>query len=139
MERNTKDQSDCWQVAGPIGLSLLFELQPMKTKSLLQIGIVDSDGLHEQELIDGCRAGTWKAGLPHLSPDTRSLFQNKIGTVGWHTIFGAAGLRWTKLLAGGNNSCLSQALTDVPQDGSPSRLSRRLSVPQSRLSISNHG
>jgi hypothetical protein len=42
----------------------------------------------EQELIDGCRAGTWKAGLPYLSPDTRSLFQNKIGTVGWHTIFG---------------------------------------------------
>jgi hypothetical protein len=53
----------------------------MKTRSLLQIGIVDSDGLHEQELIDGCRAGTWKAGLPHLSPDTRSLFQNKIGTL----------------------------------------------------------
>jgi len=95
--------------------------------------------LHEQELINGCGAGTWKAGLPHLSPDTRSLFQNKIGTVGWHTIVGAAGLRWTKWLAGGNNSCLSQALTDVPQDGSPSRLSRRLSVPQSRLSISNHG
>ena len=42
---------------------------------------------HEQELIDGYRAGTWKAGFPHLSPDTRSLFQDKIGTVKWQSIF----------------------------------------------------
>lgn len=48
---------------------------------------------HEQELIDGYRAGTWKAGFPHLSPDTRSLFQKKIGTMTWQTIFG----RWPAL------------------------------------------
>ena len=42
---------------------------------------------HEQELIDGYRAGTWKAGFPHLAPDTRSLFRNKIGTLTWRTIF----------------------------------------------------
>ena len=48
---------------------------------------------HEQELIDGYRTGTWKAGFPHLSPDTRSLFQKKIGTVPWQTIFG----RWPAL------------------------------------------
>ena len=42
---------------------------------------------HEQELIDGYRAGTWKAGFPHLPPDTRSLFRKKIGTVKWQTIF----------------------------------------------------
>jgi hypothetical protein len=41
---------------------------------------------HEQELIDGYRAGTWKAGFPHLSTDTRSLFREKIGTVRWQTI-----------------------------------------------------
>ena len=42
---------------------------------------------HEQELIDGYRAGTWKAGFPHLSADTRSLFRGRIGTVKWQTIF----------------------------------------------------
>jgi hypothetical protein len=84
------------KLPGPLASRYSLNFNPLKTKSLLQIGIVDSNGLQEQELIDGCRAGTWKAGLPHLSPATRSLFQNKIGTVGWHTIFGAAGLRWTK-------------------------------------------
>lgn len=42
---------------------------------------------HEQELVDGYRAGTWKAGFPHLSSDTRSLFRDKIGLVKWQTIF----------------------------------------------------
>ena len=36
---------------------------------------------HEQELVDGYRAGTWKAGFPHLSADTRLLFRQKIGTL----------------------------------------------------------
>jgi hypothetical protein len=42
---------------------------------------------HEQELVDGYRAGTWKAGFPHLSESTRLLFRQKIGTVRWETIF----------------------------------------------------
>ncbi len=42
---------------------------------------------HEQELVDGYRAGTWKAGFPHLSEDTRLLFRQKIGTVRWQAIF----------------------------------------------------
>ena len=41
---------------------------------------------HEQELIDGYRAGTWKAGFPHLATKTRALFQQKIGTVTWQLI-----------------------------------------------------
>jgi len=41
---------------------------------------------HEQELVDGYRAGTWKAGFPHLSEDTRLSFRQKIGTVRWQTI-----------------------------------------------------
>jgi hypothetical protein len=41
---------------------------------------------HEQELVDGYRAGTWKAGFPHLSEDTRLLFRQKIGTVRWQII-----------------------------------------------------
>ena len=49
---------------------------------------------HEQELIDGYRAGTWKAGYPHLSVETRLLFRQKIGTVRWQTIF----RRWPALL-----------------------------------------
>ncbi len=48
---------------------------------------------HEQELVDGYRAGTWKAGIPHLSADTRLLFQKKIGTVKWQSIF----RRWPAL------------------------------------------
>jgi hypothetical protein len=50
---------------------------------------------HEQELIGGYRAGTWKAGFPHLSSDTRSLFRQKIGTVKWQTIFD----RWPAIMA----------------------------------------
>jgi len=42
---------------------------------------------HEQELISGYRAGTWKAGFPHLPMDVRTIFQRKIGTVRWSTIF----------------------------------------------------
>lgn len=42
---------------------------------------------HEQELIDGYRAGTWKAGFPHLQMDVRTIFQRKIGTVRWSTVF----------------------------------------------------
>lgn len=41
---------------------------------------------HKQELVDGYSAGTWKAGFPHLSADTRLLFRQKIGTVRWQTI-----------------------------------------------------
>ena len=41
---------------------------------------------HEQELVDGYRAGTWKAGLPHLSVDTRLLFRQKIGALRWQAI-----------------------------------------------------
>jgi hypothetical protein len=41
---------------------------------------------HEQELIDGYRAGTWKAGFPHLSEDTRLLFRQKIGTLRWRIV-----------------------------------------------------
>jgi hypothetical protein len=41
---------------------------------------------HEQELIDGYRAGTWKAGFPHSSADTRLLFRQKIGTLRWQII-----------------------------------------------------
>jgi hypothetical protein len=41
---------------------------------------------HEQELVTGYRAGTWKAGFPHLTPDVRAIFQRKIGTVRWKTI-----------------------------------------------------
>jgi hypothetical protein len=48
---------------------------------------------HEQELIDGYRAGTWKAGFPHLAAKTRSLFQQKIGTVTWQLIL----RRWPEL------------------------------------------
>jgi hypothetical protein len=48
---------------------------------------------HEQELISGYRAGTWKAGFPHLSADTRAMFRQKIGTVTWQTIFD----RWPEL------------------------------------------
>jgi hypothetical protein len=48
---------------------------------------------HEQELVDGYRAGSWKAGLPHLSEETRFLFRQKIGTVRWQTIF----RRWPAL------------------------------------------
>jgi hypothetical protein len=48
---------------------------------------------HEQELINGYRAGTWKAGFPHLSADTRAIFQKKIGTVTWQSIFD----RWPAL------------------------------------------
>jgi len=42
---------------------------------------------HEQELISGYRAGTWRAGFPHLSADVRAIFQRKIGTVRWNTVF----------------------------------------------------
>ena len=49
---------------------------------------------HEQELIDGYRAGTWKAGFPHLPADTRVVFQQKIGTLTWQTIF----RRWPGLM-----------------------------------------
>jgi hypothetical protein len=42
---------------------------------------------HEQELVYGYRAGTWKAGLPHLSEEARVLFRQKIGTVRWQAIF----------------------------------------------------
>jgi len=49
---------------------------------------------HEQELIDGYRAGTWKAGFPHLPADTRVVFQQKIGTLTWPTIF----RRWPGLM-----------------------------------------
>jgi hypothetical protein len=45
---------------------------------------------HELELVNGYRAGTWKAGLPHLSEDVRQFFRKKIGTVTWKTILG----RW---------------------------------------------
>jgi hypothetical protein len=41
---------------------------------------------HEQELVDGYRAGTWKAGFPHLSAETRLLFRQKIGTLRWQII-----------------------------------------------------
>ena len=43
---------------------------------------------HERKLVDGYRAGTWKAGFPHLSEDVRQLFRGKIGTVTWKTILG---------------------------------------------------
>lgn len=42
---------------------------------------------HEQELIEGYRDGTWKAGFPHLPRDKRSLFRGKIGTLKWQKIF----------------------------------------------------
>jgi hypothetical protein len=48
---------------------------------------------HEQELISGYRAGTWKAGFPHLPADVRAIFQRKIGTVKWSALFD----HWTEL------------------------------------------
>jgi len=42
---------------------------------------------HEQALVDGYRLGTWTAGFPHLPPDTRARFKQKIGTVRWQRIF----------------------------------------------------
>ncbi len=42
---------------------------------------------HESALVDGYRTGTWNAGWPHLSTETRSLFRGKIGTLTWATIF----------------------------------------------------
>jgi len=42
---------------------------------------------HEQELISGYRAGTWKAGFPHLPMDVRTILQRKIGTLRWSTVF----------------------------------------------------
>jgi hypothetical protein len=48
---------------------------------------------HEQEIVQGYRAGTWKAGLPHVPADVRRLFQEKIGTLKWGSIFA----RWPDL------------------------------------------
>lgn len=42
---------------------------------------------HEQELIDGYRSGTWKAGIPHLPLAIRTKFRQKIGTLLWQDIF----------------------------------------------------
>lgn len=42
---------------------------------------------HEAALVEGYRNGTWSAGWPHLSVDTRALFRAKIGTLTWSTIF----------------------------------------------------
>lgn len=51
---------------------------------------------HEAALAEGYRNGTWSAGWPHLSAETRSLFREKIGTLAWATIF----RRWPEVLAG---------------------------------------
>ncbi len=45
---------------------------------------------HEERLIEGYRAGTWTAGLPHLQTSVREIFRTKIGTLRWETLFG----RW---------------------------------------------
>jgi hypothetical protein len=42
---------------------------------------------HERELVDGYRAGTWKAGFPHLTNEIRAQFMKKIGTLRWQQIF----------------------------------------------------
>lgn len=42
---------------------------------------------HEEELIRGYRAGTWRAGLPHLSDKERDLIRTKIGTLTWEKVF----------------------------------------------------
>jgi hypothetical protein len=41
---------------------------------------------HESVLVEGYRNGTWSAGWPHLSDETRALFREKIGILTWGTI-----------------------------------------------------
>lgn len=41
---------------------------------------------HEVALLGGYRAGTWSAGLPHISPQDRQQFRERIGTLTWNEI-----------------------------------------------------
>jgi hypothetical protein len=41
---------------------------------------------HEEQLINGYRAGTWNGGWPHLDEKTRREFSHRIGTLTWSSI-----------------------------------------------------
>jgi hypothetical protein len=41
---------------------------------------------HEQALLDGYRTGSWSAGWPHLSQQTRNHLAARIGTIRWNEI-----------------------------------------------------
>ena len=41
---------------------------------------------HEVALLEGYRAGTWSAGMPHISAQDRRQFQERIGTLTWNEI-----------------------------------------------------
>jgi hypothetical protein len=41
---------------------------------------------HEQALLDGYRTGSWSAGWPHLSQQTRNHLAARIGTLRWNVI-----------------------------------------------------
>lgn len=60
---------------------------------------------HEEELIEGYRSGTWKAGFPHFSSETRAEFKTKIGTVRWQRIF----QHWPALFASDENATNASA------------------------------